>query len=140
MCRRTALDRRLFESLAAREEVIAPVSILVVILGLVGGLTIIRVVDRVGSAPAARLKSTAADAPEIQRHPLELEQRLNETDGRLQELAAEEDRLLDLEERVEFAERLLQELRDPGRLPPGAVKTGRRATRSPPSTRSAPRA
>jgi len=94
-------------------------SILVVILGLVGGLTIIGVVDKVGSALAARLKNTAADAAELQRRLAELEHRLADTDARLQDLAAEDDRMLDLEERVEFAERVLQQLRDPGRLPPG---------------------
>lgn len=95
-------------------------SILVVILGLVGGLTIIGVVDKVGSAWAARLKSTAADASELHRRLAELEQQLAETNARMRELAADDDRVLDLEERVEFAERLLQQMRDPERLPPGA--------------------
>jgi uncharacterized protein involved in exopolysaccharide biosynthesis len=95
-------------------------NVLLIIMALVGGFTLIGVVDKVGSAWAARLKSTAADASDLQRRLAELEQRLAETDARLQDLAADDDRVLDLEERVEFAERLLQQLRDPGRLPPGS--------------------
>jgi len=96
-------------------------SIIVVILGLVGGLTVIGVIHEIGGAWAARLKNTAADASELHRRLVELEHRLAETDARLRDLAAEDDRLLDLEERVEFAERVLQQLRDPGRLPPGSA-------------------
>jgi hypothetical protein len=94
------------------------------ILIIVGGLTAIGVLGSVGNAMAARLKATPTESAQLHALIRELEHRLAEAEAQLAMLSSEGDRMLDLEERVEFTERLLQQLRAVDRLPPGQGERG----------------
>ena len=89
------------------------------ILVIVGGLTAIGVLGSLGNAMAARIKAAPTDTAQIHELIRELEQRLVEAEAQLAMLSSEGDRVLDLEERIEFTERLLQQLRARDQLPPG---------------------
>ena len=86
---------------------------------IVAGFTAIGVLNSIGSAVAARIRSGPRDDPA-------LAERLREIEGRLADLESHagappegDERVLELEERVEFAERLLQQMRERERLGPG---------------------
>lgn len=89
------------------------------ILILVGGLTAIGVLGSIGTNMASRLKTGPQDSARLHELIRELEHRLADAESQLAMLSSEGDRMLDLEERVEFTERLLQQLRAQDRLPPG---------------------
>ena len=90
------------------------------ILAIVGGLTAIGVLGSLGNAYAQRIKTSPVDTERLTRRMDEMEQRLLEAETALRELAPDYDRLVDLEERIEFSERLLQQLRSRDQLPPPA--------------------
>ena len=94
------------------------------ILILVGGLTAIGVLGSVGTNMATRLKAGPEESARLHELIRELEHRLAEAEAQLGMLSSEGDRMLDLEERVEFTERLLQQLRSVDRLPPGKGERG----------------
>ncbi|HXI21354.1 MAG TPA: hypothetical protein VNH46_09725 [Gemmatimonadales bacterium] len=83
--------------------------ILVMVLALVG---VVRILGPIARAFARRIEGKAGD-PEV------LQAQIDELRGRMQEAEAREDRLLELEERLDFAERLLARQRDPARIEPG---------------------
>jgi hypothetical protein len=89
------------------------------ILILVGGLTAIGVLGSVGTNMASRLRTGPQDSARLHELIRELEHRLAEAEAQLAMLSSDSDRMVDLEERVEFTERLLQQLRTQDRLPPG---------------------
>ena len=73
--------------------------------------------SKVGPAMAQRIGGQAMDAQVAQRMR-ELEERLEQMDERVLSLASDNhERLVDIEERVDFAERVLQQQRS-AQLPP----------------------
>jgi hypothetical protein len=77
------------------------------ILGIIGGAVVM--IGPVGKALAARItrhSEQGLDPGEV-----------DEIHARLQELEQSQARLAELEERVDFTERLLAQRKDPGRLP-----------------------
>jgi hypothetical protein len=89
------------------------------ILVIVGGLTAIGVLGSLGNAMAARIKAAPSDSARLHELIRELELRVAEAESQLAVLSSDSDRVLELEERVEFTERLLQQLRSREHLPPG---------------------
>ncbi len=88
-------------------------------LEILGGIALIVLASRTAPALAARLSGQVRD-PEYERRLRDVEERLNEVQERLVGLAADaHDRLLDLEERVDFTERVLQQNREQEKLEPG---------------------
>ena len=90
-----------------------------ILLTLIGGFAAIGAMTTIAHAAAKRLRGGSGTSEEVRRKLEETEQRLSETEARLDELSGTESRLLELDERMEFAERLLQQQRDRERLPGG---------------------
>jgi hypothetical protein len=83
------------------------------------GIAILVVASKVAPELATRLGSQQTDG-ETQRRLAEMEERLVQTEERLLTLASDtHERLVDVEERVDFAERVLQQQRSKGQLPEG---------------------
>lgn len=81
------------------------------------GIALIVFASKVGPAMAQRISGQAMDAQVAQRMR-ELEERLEQMDERVLSLASDNhERLVDIEERVDFAERVLQQQRS-AQLPP----------------------
>jgi aminoglycoside N3'-acetyltransferase len=83
------------------------------------GIAILVVASKVAPELATRLSSQRLDG-EAQRRMQEMEERLEQTEERLLSLASDShERLVDIEERVDFTERMLQRQRSQGQLPEG---------------------
>ena len=81
------------------------------------GIALIVFASKVGPAMAQRISGQAIDSQVAQRMR-EMEERLEQLDERFLQLAADNhERLVDIEERVDFAERVLQQQRTQ-QLPP----------------------
>lgn len=81
------------------------------------GIALIVLASKVGPAMAQRIGGKANDG-EVAERIRELEERLEQLDERFLQLAADNhERLVDIEERVDFAERVLQQQRTQ-QLPP----------------------
>ena len=88
------------------------------LLTLVGGFAAIGAMGALAAAAAKHLRGDAGSS-EITSRLEETEQRLTDAEARIDELSKAEEGLAELHERMEFAERLLQQQRDRERLPPG---------------------
>ncbi len=88
------------------------------LLTLVGGFAAIGAMGALAAAAAKRIRGDAGSS-EITSRLEETEQRLTDAEARIDELSKAEEGLAELHERMEFAERLLQQQRDRERLPPG---------------------
>ncbi|MEO8451970.1 MAG: hypothetical protein ABI647_19420 [Gemmatimonadota bacterium] len=86
---------------------IAPVFIVTLLTFTVGAILIFR--GPIGKAIARRLEGSTGSNAELERH------RLTELEGRLADLEASQARMAELEERVDFTERLLAQERDPAK-------------------------
>jgi hypothetical protein len=73
-----------------------------------GGLTAIGVAGVFGLTLVSRVRTEPQDSKSLRRRVEELERRLGKTEERVAQLARSDEQLLDLEERLEFTERLLQ--------------------------------
>ena len=83
------------------------------------GIAIITFASKVAPALAQRLSTGGGFSPEAQRRLEDMEQRLAQTEERLLGLSAgTHERLVDVEERLDFAERVLQQHRQRDRLSP----------------------
>ena len=83
------------------------------------GIAILVFASKVAPEVAARVGGQRVDG-EMQRRLLEMEERLEQTEERLLTLAADShERLVDVEERVDFTERVIQQQRAQGQLPEG---------------------
>lgn len=91
-------------------------TVLLILLAF-GGLTGIGVAGVFGLTLVGRIKSTPTDSA-LARRLAELEERFGETETLVAQLSGSDQQLRDLEERVEFMERLLQQERHRDRLPP----------------------
>lgn len=81
------------------------------------GIAFIVLASKVGPALAHRI-SAGADS-DIVRRVRDMDARLAETEDRMAALATESnERLVDLEERVDFTERVIQQQRERGQIPP----------------------
>lgn len=88
-------------------------------LEILGGIALIVLASRVAPALAMRLSGQVKD-PDYERRLRDVEERLGEIQERLVGLAADaHERIMDLEERVDFTERVLHQNRDQERLEPG---------------------
>jgi len=84
------------------------------------GIAILVLASKTAPAIARRLSGQALDGETVRRMQ-DLEQRLEQTEERLLNLAADShERLVDIEERVDFTERVLQQQRAHGQLPEGS--------------------
>lgn len=92
-------------------------TVLLILLAF-GGLTGIGVAGVFGLALVGRMRLTPGDSASARRLQ-DLEERLGDAEERLAQLARSDEQLLDLEERVEFVERLLQRTSHRDGLPPG---------------------
>ena len=103
-----------------------------IILVAAGGLIGIGVLGVFGLTLVDRLKKAPADSRMIRQRLDDLEQRLGETEEHLAQLSRSDEQILELDERLEFAERLLQQIRNRDRLPPrGDHRSSPWRTRSP---------
>lgn len=93
----------------------------IILITLLGGLTGIGVLHQVGRAWAERLRHESPTDPDLAARVVELEQRLADLETDV--AATSEDRIVELEERVEFTERLLQQVRSGPRVGPGGADT-----------------
>jgi hypothetical protein len=83
------------------------------------GVALITLASKVGPAWARRIEGQGTD-PEVVRRLGEAEERLTHMEDRLLGLAAEShERMLEMEERIDFAERVLQQQRAGKRLGAG---------------------
>jgi tetrahydromethanopterin S-methyltransferase subunit G len=83
------------------------------------GIAFITLASKVGPAWARRIEGQGAD-PELARRLAEAEERVAQMEERLLSLAAEShERMLEVEERVDFTERVLQQQRAGKRLGEG---------------------
>jgi hypothetical protein len=81
------------------------------------GIALIIIASKIGPALAQRV--AAGGDTDLARRLRQLDARVAETEERLGALANESnERLVDIEERVDFTERVLQQQRDRGQLPP----------------------
>ena len=92
-------------------------TVLLIVLAA-GGLVGVGVLGVFGLTLVDRLKSAPTDSKVLHQKLADLEQRLAETEEHLAQLSRSGDQILELDERLEFAERLLQQMRDRDRLPP----------------------
>ncbi len=96
-----------------------------IILTAAGGLLGISVLSVFGLTLVDRFRKAPTDPTIIHRRLDDLEQRLMETEEHLAQLSRSDEQLLELDERLEFAERLLQQMR--GRLAPADSQADMRA-------------
>ena len=83
------------------------------------GIGFIVLASKVGPALAQRLREQSA-TPDVDRRLADLEDGIEEVRERLLTLGSEShERLMDLEERLDFAERVLHQQREQTRLEPG---------------------
>lgn len=83
------------------------------------GIALITLASKVGPAWARRIEGQGAD-PEVARRLGEAEERVTQLEERLLSLAAEShERMLETEERLDFAERVLQQQREGRKLGEG---------------------
>ena len=83
------------------------------------GIAILVLASRTAPALARRLSGQSLDGEAVRRLR-EMEERLEQTEERLLTLASDShERLVDIEERVDFTERVLQQQRAQGQLPEG---------------------
>jgi hypothetical protein len=83
------------------------------------GVALITLASKVGPAWARRIEGQGTD-PEVVRRLGEAEERLTQMEDRLLGLAAEShERMLEMEERIDFTERVLQQQRAGKRLGAG---------------------
>lgn len=81
------------------------------------GIACIVFASRVAPAIARRIGGQAVDT-QLVKHLEDLDQKMARSEDRLMALSAgTDDRLLEIEERLDFAERLLQQQRERERLP-----------------------
>jgi len=85
----------------------APLIALTVVSTLIGAIVILK---PLAQALARRLEGRSGPDPQ-------LVERIGELESRVQQLEAQQARTLELEERVDFAERLLAQRREPEQLP-----------------------
>jgi hypothetical protein len=83
-----------------------------------GGLVGVGVLGVFGLTLVDRLKSAPTDSRMLHQKLADLERRLMETEEHLAQLSRSNEQILELDERLEFAERLLQQIRNRDRLPP----------------------
>ncbi len=88
------------------------------ILVAAGGLIGIGVLGVFGLTLVDRFKSGPTDSRMLQQKLDDLEQRLMETQEHLAQLSRPDEQILELDERLEFTERLLQQIRNRDGLPP----------------------
>ncbi len=90
------------------------------LLLLVGGFGAIAMMMSLGGALVKRIGTTSPGSADLQRRLAELENRLVAAEEELADQAASTgDRFLEVDDRIEFAERLIQEMRARDRLPKG---------------------
>lgn len=92
--------------------------IVLLVLLTFAGLTGIGVLGVFGLNLVGRMRSAPNDSKILLQRLDDIEQRLDGTDERLELLPRFDEQILDLEERIEFTERLLQQNRERDRLPP----------------------
>lgn len=88
--------------------------ILAIVLIFGGGSAFLLAISPIGQAIAARIRSSAPTADETVRRLQDGQQAL------LEDLEALRQELTEVQERLDFAERLLAQQRDAGRLPHGS--------------------
>jgi hypothetical protein len=88
-------------------------------LGILLGIAFIVLASKTAPALAQRI-STGAPSPDVEQRMRALEEIVEEMRERFLTLGSEShERLVDLEERMDFAERVIQQARDRTRLEPG---------------------
>ncbi len=92
-------------------------TVLLIVLAA-GGLVGVGVLGVFGLTLVDRLKSAPTDSKVLHQKLDDLQRRLVETEEHLAQLSRSGEQILELDERLEFAERLLQQMRERDRLPP----------------------
>jgi aminoglycoside N3'-acetyltransferase len=83
------------------------------------GVAAIVIASKMAPAMAARMSGRVKD-PDYERRFREVEERLEDVQDKVMKLSAgAHERLVEVEERIDFAERVLQQQRDVDRLEPG---------------------
>ncbi len=83
------------------------------------GVALIVLASKTAPALAAKISGDGA-SPEAERKLQALAERLKQTEERVMTMMADShERLIDIEERLDFAERVLQQQRTQGKLGPG---------------------
>ena len=88
------------------------------ILVAAGGLIGVGVLGVFGLTLVDRLKSKPTGSGRLHQKLDELENRLTKTEEHLAQLSRSDEQILDFDERLEFTERLLRQMRDTDKLPP----------------------